>query len=273
MGIYHGPFRQTFTVVNTGNVAKTFKLSHIPAGTMLTLQPVGLFKPCLSNSAHTLFQGTSFPADQPIPLSSAAASVTFSETTFTVRPGQTQKLTAHFSPPPSSAVSPSLLPVISGFIEITNTDSSAAESYHITYLGVAASLKKAQVVDNTDAFFGEKIPAIGNSEGNFITGPTNFTFVSDDFPTLVVRLDFGTPQLRVDLVDPNIRLNTTLSRRASTHVFERESFSFPGVSNPGTFSQVKIIGPLFEFDFIPRNSDVNVSCLLSYRFGTSANFN
>ncbi|KAL4251463.1 Alkaline protease 1 [Abortiporus biennis] len=216
---------QTFTVTNTGTKNKAFKLSHIPAGTLLTLQP-----------------GSPFPADGPVPLTS-----------------QTQTLTAHFTPP--TGVDPEILPVYSGFIEITNTDKTVSESYHITYLGVAASLKTAQVVDDSDLFFGVNLPALGAPDGTFIEGPANFTFVNGDLPTLVFRLDFGTPEFRVDLVDPNVQVSTTIpssnTKRDTIHVFERETFAFPqnSRSKGGSFAQVQTLGSLFEFDFLPRNSD------------------
>lgn len=58
-----------------------------------------------------------------------------------------------------------------------------------------------------------------------------------------LRLAFGTPLLRVDLVNPNAKIQTTLNKRATP---------------PGTFSSVPILGEVFEFDFIPRNSDATV---------------
>lgn len=205
---------------------------------------------------HFYWQGTSFAADGPVPLSTQFASVKFSETSFTVHPGQTQQLTAHFTAP--SGVNASILPIFSGFIDIASVN----ETFHVSYVGLAASLKDAQVVDNSDVFFGVNLPALGASNGSFILGPANFTFVGDDFPTLVMRLDFGTPQLRVDLVEPDIKIKTTLNQRDLTPVVERSLFTFPNNAKDGSFAQVKTLGPLTEFDFIPRNSDVNVSIML-----------
>ncbi|CAL1706297.1 unnamed protein product [Somion occarium] len=220
---------QTFSVKNTGTTAKSFKVSHVPAGTLQAFQP-----------------GTAFFQDAPVPFLSQTATVTFSETSFTVQSGQTQKLTAHFTPP--AGVNSSLLPIYSGFIDISN----ANETFHVSYLGVAASLKDVPVVDTSDFFFGVNLPALGDSDGNFVLDPRNFTFVGDDFPTLVMRLDFGTPLLLVDLVDQDIQLKTSLNKR------DREPLiTFPSTAKSGTFAQVKTLGPLLEFDFVPRNSDVN----------------
>ncbi|OCH84198.1 subtilisin-like protease [Obba rivulosa] len=226
---------QTFTVQNVGTVEKKFNVTHIPAGTALSLQP-----------------GTPFPEDGPVPLSTQFATVKFSETSFTVHPGQTQEITAHITPP--SGVDPSILPIFSGFIEIA----SGTESYQVTYLGLAASLINAQVVDDSDVFFGVDLPVIIDASGNFQNTTTNYTFVGADFPSVLMRLTFGTPELRIDLVDANINFKPTILTRdvGESHVFERETFSFPQASG-GSFAQVKIAGPLLQADFLPRNSDVD----------------
>ncbi|KAJ2974178.1 hypothetical protein NUW54_g11932 [Trametes sanguinea] len=184
--------RQTFTVKNVGNASKSFKLSHIPAGTALTFQP-----------------GTIFPADGPVPLSTSAASIKFSETSFTVHPGQTQEITAHISPP--TGLDPTTFPVFSGFIGISN----AEESYLVSYLGSVGLLKDVQVVDDTDVFFGVTLPVLTDSAGNFLLNATNFRFVGDDFPTVLMCLAFGTPKLLFDLVEPDVRLKTTLNKRGN----------------------------------------------------------
>ncbi|CDO69143.1 hypothetical protein BN946_scf185042.g45 [Trametes cinnabarina] len=226
---------QTFTVKNAGTSAKSFKIGHIPAGTALTFQP-----------------GTIFPADGPVPLSANSASVKFSETSFTVHPGQTQEITAHFAPP--TGLDPTTFPVFSGFIEIAN----AEESYQVSYLGSVGSLKDVQVVDDTDVFFGVNLPILTDSAGNFLLNATNFTFVGDDFPMVLLRLAFGTPKLLFDLVEPDIKLTTTLNKRGDgPHSSERTLFSFSSAAKSGTFSQVPTLGSLFEADFQPRNSDVD----------------
>ncbi|KAI0823378.1 subtilisin-like protease [Trametes gibbosa] len=225
---------QKFSVKNIGTAAKSFKVSHIPAGTALTFQP-----------------GTIFPADGPVPLSSTAASVKFSETSFTVHPGQTQEITAHITPP--TGLDPTTFPVFSGFIEIAN----AQESYQVTYLGLAGALKDVQVVDDTDVFFGVNLPVLTDAAGNFLLNATNFTFVGDDTPSVLMRLAFGTPKLVFDLVEPDIDIKTTLNKRSDIPVLARSVFSFPNAAKSGTFAQVRTVGSLFEADFQSRNSDVN----------------
>ncbi|KAI0745166.1 subtilisin-like protease [Earliella scabrosa] len=235
----------TFTVKNTGKAKKSFKITHVPAGTALTIQ-----------------EGAIRPALGPVPLSDKAASVTVLPKSFTVLPGRTQTVTVVITPP--KGLDAKQLPVFSGFLEIAN----GAESYHVTYLGAAAALKDVAVVDNTDIFFGVNLPALVDGQGFFFTDPTNFTFVGDDFPQLVSRLNFGTAKFRVDLVDPAIKLATTLNTREAeaeaegTHVFERSIFGFPIFSFPhgpkgGSFAKVKTLGALFEADFQPRNSETD----------------
>lgn len=190
--------------------------------------------------------------------------MTFSQTTFTVFPGQTQTIFAHITPP--KAVDATTFPVFSGFIDIT----SATEILHVTYLGLAAALKDKQVIDDTDEFFGVPLPAVLDSVGDVQVNATNYTFVGDDFPTilfryanskyqndccsslLLYRLAFGTPVVRVDLVDPNIKFTPTLSRRS----FGGPLFTFPRPTHSGSFAQVKTLGSLLEFDHVPRDSDV-----------------
>lgn len=191
-----------------------------------------------------------------MPLSTQFANVTFSETSFTVQPGQTQGLTVYISPP--TDIDPTTFPVFSGFIQIAN----ANESYQVTYLGVAGALEDVQVVDNTDIFFGTDLPVLVDEAGNFQTGEENYTFVGDDFPSVLMRLAFGTPLLRLDLVDPNAQITTTLNRRDTTPVLERDYFSFPKTKGSSSFSEVQIIGPLVEQDFLPRNSDEDVSMVI-----------
>lgn len=221
-----GGSSQTFTISNRAKVNKSFKITHIPAGTLLSLT-----------------KGTDFPADGPVPLSNRSATVKFSSTSVTVKAGQTVEITAKITPP--TGLDPAQLPVFSGFFQVSN----ANESYHVTYLGLAASLKNTQVVDTSNTFFGVNLPVITNPQGSFITQPTNFTFVGQDFPELLMRLDFGTPKLLLDLVDADADIQTTLNQPNGTRALAGGNSTQP----------IPTIGSLFEADFLPRNSDQDVS--------------
>jgi hypothetical protein len=98
-----------------------------------------------------------------------------------VHPNATKQVHAIFTPP--SGVDNTTLPVYSGFIHVT----SPAETLKVTYLGVAASLKATSVLDSTDEFFGIGLPAVINANGRPQEGPTNYTFMGQDFPFLLLR--------------------------------------------------------------------------------------
>ena len=191
------------------------------------------------------------PATGPVPLSPSGATVEFFPSELTVWPGTSETVFVIIKPP--KGLNSADNPVFSGFLEIAN----AQESYHVTYLGLASALKDTHVVDNTDAFFGVKIPAIFDSNNNVVNATKNFTFQGNDFPSVVSRLNFGTPLLRFDLVESNIKLTTSLSRRDDVHVFERQDYSFPW-DKPNTFAKVQTLGPLFSATYQPRNSNQNV---------------
>lgn len=136
----------------------------------------------ISNAKPENFSKNSiFASLGPVPQISAPASVLITPSRFTLRPGESRLVTALFTPP--RGVDSSRYPVYSGFIQVAGP----GENYHVTYLGLAASLKNKQVVDNTDTFFGEKIPAILDSAGEVQVNPTNYTFAGGDFPTFVFR--------------------------------------------------------------------------------------
>ncbi|KDQ27552.1 hypothetical protein PLEOSDRAFT_1112600 [Pleurotus ostreatus PC15] len=222
---------QQFTVRNAGSSAKTYTLRHIPAGTAVTVTP-----------------GTIFPADGPVPLSTDFASVSLSTSKFTLAPGKTQTVTARFTPP--AAADPSTFPVFSGFIQIE----SGTEQVQVSYLGLKASLKDKQVIDNTDFFFGVPTPVLTDPNGEVQTSPRNYSFLASDFPTLIFRLAFGSPKVVVDLVSPTINFKPTLNTRAlgDTH---GSFFSFPHRVKTGSFAQVPTLGTVFELDFTSRNND------------------
>ncbi|KAJ7075123.1 hypothetical protein B0H15DRAFT_41690 [Mycena belliarum] len=84
---------------------------------------------------------------------------------------------------------PKTFPVYSGFIYAI----SGAEHVHATYLGLAAALKDKQVIDNTDAMFGVRIPVARtpllfsfghghNGGGSFAKVPTLGALVSMEYP-------------------------------------------------------------------------------------------
>lgn len=148
----------------------SYTVNHIPAGTALTVRA-----------------GTIFPSLGPVPLSNIFASVQLSPDHFSLEPGRAQIVTAIFDLP-TFAFDISTFPVFSGFIEVKG--SSLSYSYHVSYLGLAASLKDKQVIDDTSYSFGINLPAFLNATGGVQTSPTNYTFVNGDAPTIFARFLF-----------------------------------------------------------------------------------
>ena len=128
-------------------------------------------------------QGTIFAADGPVPLSNTSASVTIIPSTLILLPGQTQTVVAVFKLP--NTLDASTFPVFSGFIQLVGP--TVSQTFHVSYLGLAGSLKNKQVIDDTDAFFGVPLPTLLDSAGDVQAGPTNYSFVGDDVPTLLWR--------------------------------------------------------------------------------------
>lgn len=113
-----------------------------------------------------------------------SAFVLLSPDHFSLEPGNTQIVTAIFRLP-SAGLDSSTYPVFSGFIEIE--DDSSSVSYHVSYLGLAASLKDKQILDDTEHFFGIRLPALLNAADSLQTNPENYTFVNGDAPSILGR--------------------------------------------------------------------------------------
>ncbi|KAJ7594531.1 subtilisin-like protease [Mycena floridula] len=195
-------------VQNIGTKKQTYKLTHVPAGTAVTISPSFEGQPDI------------FPSLGPVPLSTDGAQVSFSSSSFTIAAGGSKTVTLKITPPADDNTS---FPAYSGFVHIT----SDTDDVHVTYLGVAATLKDKQVLDDTDFFFGFPVPLILDASGNIQEDPTNYSFVGDDFPAIIWRqvfkTSFGTPVVRLDLVpfdfaDTTIAGNT-LEDRADENGF------------------------------------------------------
>ncbi|KAG9127745.1 hypothetical protein FRC07_010197 [Ceratobasidium sp. 392] len=235
---------QTLFVTNTGKKTVTYTFSHVPAGTAPTINGI---EPILG----------------PVPLVNSPATVTIVPNKVTVPAGFTLPVIVSVKPP--TGLDAKTFPVYSGYIKAKGSDGSSLQS---TYLGVAASLKTAKVLDNTDAYFGVKLPLVTDKDGNPISGPTTYTLNGTDIPLLLYRLVFGTPLLQVDLVDA--KTNVTSNQRRSVETLgELDTRSvphstinkrsiwdwlFPWKNTGGTFAAVKIIGTVYREDYISRNS-------------------
>jgi hypothetical protein len=206
-----------------------------------------------------------------VPLVSTAATVTIIPAKITVPAGWTLPVMVTFKAP--AGLDAKTFPVYSGFINAAGSDGS---KLHSTYLGVAASLKDMKIIDNTDAYFGEKLPLVTDKDGNPIAGPTTYTMNGTDTPLVIYRLVAGTPLFRLDLIDAASNV-TTNQRRSLSVVSSAEMESrgnaqtlpystiskrsiwdwlFPNKGNAsgGTFAAVKTLGTVYQEDYISRNS-------------------
>ncbi|KAK7032714.1 minor extracellular protease vpr [Favolaschia claudopus] len=215
---------QKFSVKNAGKTVKTYTLRHTPAGSAVTIGPNSIL-----------------PGLGPVALTTQYASVSFNTGKFTLRPGQSHEVVATIKPP--KGVDTTTYPVYSGFIHVT----SGSESVHATYLGLAASIKDKQVIDNTDIIFGVQLPVVLDSTGNVQQAPVNYTLVGTDAPTIIWRQAFGTPLLRLDLVASDISLNGTLNKRGA--------ISFTSSHKGGSFAKVPTLGALLEIPYLGRNDE------------------
>ncbi|CAE6487820.1 unnamed protein product [Rhizoctonia solani] len=239
----------TLTLHNAGKKSVTYTFSHVPAGTALTMNGI----------EATL---------GPVPLVSGVATVELEPKKITVHAGSTASICVKIKPPKD--LDPATFPVYSGYIKATGSDHTTLRS---TYLGVAAKLKDAKVLDNTDAYFGVKLPLITDGEGNPIppTETATYTMNGSDTPLVVYRLVQGTPYIQMDLIDSKTEVPTNqrrFSRRGVNHharsdvspfsLSRKRSlpwlFTHKHKAHSGTFAAVKTLGVLYQEDYLSRNN-------------------
>ncbi|KAJ7187925.1 subtilisin-like protease [Mycena filopes] len=104
----HFKANHTISITNTGQNTVTYRIQHVPAGTVGTIDA----------NTHNV---------DPVPsLIPGAATIAFSASSITLHPDQTHHITATFSPP--SALN-TTLPVYSGFIEVLGANETVKVSY------------------------------------------------------------------------------------------------------------------------------------------------
>lgn len=220
---------KTFWIKNNSPHAQVYHVSHVPAGTAMTIQP-----------------GEPDASLGPVEMQKAAATVHLSLHTVPLLPGASLPVIAHFSAP--TGLDSNRLPVFSGFIQIAGNN----ETLHIPYMGAAAALKDKAVLDTTNVYFGYKIPSLMDAQGNITKGMHTYTLQGNDAPTVLFRMSFGSPLVRVDLVASNTDVKPTIKKRSW--------FSWWWGGNDSKFADVKVVGALAEYDYAPRNSEAAVRC-------------
>lgn len=119
--------------------------------------------------------------NEPIPQVDNAASVWFSQTSVSLRSGQSTVVILKFTPP--SGLDPALFPIYSGYIQVAG----GSNLITVPYMGVAAKMKNLPVVDPTPYYLGINSPTILDSSGYVQSGATLYSFKNGDYPTVIYR--------------------------------------------------------------------------------------
>ncbi|CAE6533518.1 unnamed protein product [Rhizoctonia solani] len=262
----------TLLIQNDHNTSVNYTFTHVPAGTAITV------------SGIEAIPGV-------VPLTNSAATVSIVPNKVTVPAGRSLSVLVAIEPP--TGLDATEFPVYSGYIRAIGSDNTTLQS---TYIGVAARLKDARIIDNTDTYFGVKMPVIIDSEGNLLppAGSATYTLNGTDTPLVLYRLVQGSPFIIFDLIDSktNIATNQRHPSKVEVEVAERSdipvgpdsTFSkrsiwdwlFPkkGQTTGGTFAAVKTLGVLYQEDYVPRNSageSVDVNGYSGIQVATFAN--
>ncbi|CUA76593.1 Minor extracellular protease vpr [Rhizoctonia solani] len=260
----------TLLVKNDGKKPVTYTFTHVPAGTANTI-----------NGIQAIIG--------PVPLSGSVATVSIVPDKVVVPAGWSLPVLVSIKPP--AGLDATKFPVYSGYIKATGSDSTTLQS---TYIGVAAKLKDAKIIDNTDAYFGVKTPVVTDSEGNPVppVGSATYTLNGTDTPLVLYRLVQGSPLVRFDLIDSKTNVTTNQRRSSEFELAERSDIPasphstlskrsiwdwlFPnkGQTSGGTFAAVKTLGVLYQEDYVPRNSAAATADANGYtglQVGTFAN--
>ncbi|KAG8963821.1 hypothetical protein FRC00_004913 [Tulasnella sp. 408] len=248
----YGKKSHTITVKNTSNKAQKFKITHIPAGTMIPF-----------DSEQKVYP-------YPVPIDIHYAKVTFKPNTLVVQPGKSAKFVATIHPP--KGVDKKNFPVYSGFLQVA----SATSSVHVAYMGVAGKMKDMKIWDRTPDNFGIAGPYLLDADGNIQTGSETYRWEKDnDFPRVVSRRLAGTPLLRIDLVSASAKLDgrgmdlvdspENIGRSAGDQKLSEAVPVYPGSAKfkrvpelaarlPKQTRKISVVGNLVTGNYIGRNT-------------------
>lgn len=124
-----------------------------------------------------LIQGQ--PVLPPYTLTTEYATVKFCMTEFSVDPGHSKTMTAKFAAPRTKAEG---YPVYSGHIMIKR----CSGTLKVSHLGVVGSVHDIPPLAHSDPSVDFALPALQLADGSSQNSTRTYTFVGDDFPTLVV---------------------------------------------------------------------------------------
>ncbi|KAH7105764.1 subtilisin-like protein [Auriculariales sp. MPI-PUGE-AT-0066] len=240
----HWRSSHTIYIRNTGRKTKTYKLKHIAAGTALSL-----------------IEGTFQPAAGPLSLDSTAASVRLSTSRLTLGPGRSGSVFVIITAPKDAKTA--TLPIVSGHIEVA----TSGETLHVSYLGVASDLTKAQVIDTSPEVVGVPFPFLIDGTGNVQADPMTYSWVGEDYPVISWRNVLGSARLTIDLVAPNTKAPVGTNLNALANPAQKRALKKgwlggiiggwlhgrPGRGG-GSYARVPIVGQLASFDMLRRQN-------------------
>ncbi|EFY87880.1 subtilisin-like protease [Metarhizium acridum CQMa 102] len=175
----------SFTIKNMGAGVVTYRLSHVPAVTVYTFTQNGTIS-SYPNKLDTL---------------EVPATITLSDTTVTVAPGNSVNIRVSASAPKS--LDPSRMPLWSGWIAINGSDSS---SLSVPYQGFSGSIRKHQVLPPDGATLVYRNVSV--SEGTTVVLPTPGSITTSQL-MLNINATLGTPLVRAEVVPLNSTANAT----------------------------------------------------------------
>ncbi|KAG8953400.1 hypothetical protein FRC04_002242 [Tulasnella sp. 424] len=174
---------QIITIHNTSKEAQNYRITHVPAGTMIP------------------FDSHQQAITYPVPLDKHYATVTVNPSWLSVQSGKSASVAVIFHPP--KGVDQTKLPVYSGFLNVA----SAEDSVHVAYMGVVGAMRGMKIWDRTTDYFPVAGPFIIDPAGNVQNKPVTYKWRnSTDYPAVVSRRLAGSPLVQIDLVNPDLRL-------------------------------------------------------------------
>ncbi|KAG6097392.1 hypothetical protein E4U30_000735 [Claviceps sp. LM220 group G6] len=204
-----------FTLRNTNKGPATYNITHKPAITIYTLAKDSIYVQAFPNEVVH-----------------AAATLKLTETSITLRGGETKTIKVSATPP--EGLDAKRLALWSGYIAINGTDGA---SLSLPYQGLTGSLHEQVILGSNDTWISE-FPSLGIPS----PVPANTTFPLprpgkaepyDLLPQLSINLALGSPMIRADIVS----LSPDPKNETLTHEFWGvrtigQPHSFPSRWNP-----------------------------------------
>lgn len=170
-----------FTISNKGKKSVTYKICHVPAMTMYTLEKNSVYPMAFPNEAVD-----------------SQATLSFSKDSVTLAPGERASISV--CPKAPCCLDARRLPLWSGYITVSGTDGSALS---LPYQGLVGSLRRATVLMPDQCWVtlsNDTTLAKSPKDSKFVV-PAPGTFKDDDVvPTVYAKLALGSALIRVDIV-------------------------------------------------------------------------